>query len=92
MPKIANSIEDLIGHTPILRLNKYSGFYRLSNAIYLKLESLNPTGSIKDRVALAVITQAEKEGRLGSSNVLIAEGNAGNFSVSLAAIAAAQGL
>ena len=90
MSKIASSLTELIGKTPLLRLEKFSKLYNLNTAIVAKLEHLNPAGSVKDRAAYALITDAEKSGRLKPGAVII-EPTSGNTGVGLASVAAARG-
>ena len=80
----------LIGNTPLLRLTRYAGEKNLEAEILGKLEYRNATGSIKDRIALAMITDAEKSGALKSGSVII-EPTSGNTGIGLAAAAAARG-
>ena len=87
-PPPASSILDLIGHTPMVRLNRLSPNPRV--AIYAKLEGFNPTGSIKDRIALKMIEQAEREGRL-APGVTIIEPTSGNTGIGIAMIGAVKG-
>lgn len=91
MSKIIESSLELIGKTPLLKLNKYSKALGVTNATILaKLEYLNPAGSVKDRIALAMIEDAEKKGLLKSGATII-EPTSGNTGIGLAAVAAAKG-
>lgn len=90
MKKIAKSLTELVGNTPLLELNKYSKNKKLKARIVVKLEYFNPAGSVKDRVALAMIEEAEREGRLQAGATLI-EPTSGNTGVGLAFVAAAKG-
>ncbi|MCI5663078.1 MAG: cysteine synthase A [Mediterranea sp.] len=90
MKKIAKSLTELVGNTPLLELNKYGKHKELKARIVVKLEYFNPAGSVKDRVALAMIEEAEKEGRLQAGATLI-EPTSGNTGVGLAFVAAAKG-
>jgi len=90
MPNIANSLTELIGKTPLLRLNGYAKKMNLKAAIVGKLEYFNPAGSIKDRIALAMIDEAEKSGQLKPGSVII-EPTSGNTGIGLASVAAARG-
>lgn len=90
MAGIANSLTELIGGTPLLRLNGYEKKHSLRAAIVGKLEYLNPAGSVKDRVALAMIEDAERSGRLGPDSVII-EPTSGNTGIGLASVASARG-
>ena len=62
--KIANKLTDLVGNTPLMELSGYSGKYGLNQNIIAKLEAFNPAGSVKDRVALSMIEDAEARGAL----------------------------
>ncbi len=88
--KIYNGISELIGNTPLLKLNKFITNHSLRAEIYAKLEYFNPAGSIKDRVALEMIEAAQAEGILKPGSVII-EPTSGNTGIGLAAIAAAGG-
>ena len=91
MSKIKESALELIGNTPILKLNGYSKAVNNENATILaKLEYLNPAGSVKDRVALSMIEDAEKKGILKPGATII-EPTSGNTGIGLAAVAAAKG-
>ena len=91
MADIKESALELIGGTPILKLNNYSKKVGATNAILLaKLEYLNPAGSVKDRVALSMIEDAEKSGRIKPGATII-EPTSGNTGIGLAAVAAAKG-
>lgn len=88
--KTYERITDLIGKTPLLKLNNYIEEQSLAADIYAKLEYLNPAGSVKDRVARAMIEDAEKRGILKPGSVMI-EPTSGNTGIGLAAIAASKG-
>jgi cysteine synthase A len=91
MAEIKESALELIGGTPILKLNRYSEKAGVKNATILaKLEYLNPAGSVKDRIALAMIEDAEKSGKLKPGATII-EPTSGNTGIGLAAVAAAKG-
>ena len=91
MSKIKESALELIGGTPLLKLNQYSKKAGVDNAVILaKLEYLNPAGSVKDRIALAMIEDAEKKGLLKPGATFI-EPTSGNTGIGLAAVAAAKG-
>lgn len=88
--KIYEKITDLIGRTPIMKLNNYSAAQGLGTPVLAKLEYFNPAGSVKDRVAKAMIDDAEEKGLLTSDSVII-EPTSGNTGIGLAAVAAARG-
>lgn len=91
MAKIIESSLELIGNTPLLKLNNYSKKTGVGNATLLaKLEYLNPAGSVKDRIALAMIEDAEKKGQLKPGATII-EPTSGNTGIGLAAVATAKG-
>ena len=91
MADIKQSSLDLIGKTPILKLNRYSEDTNISDVnVLAKLEYLNPAGSVKDRIALAMIEDAEKSGVLKPGATII-EPTSGNTGIGLAAVAAAKG-
>lgn len=90
MEKIAKRLTDLVGNTPLLELTNYSESKGLKARLVVKLESFNPTSSVKDRVALAMIEDAEEKGIL-TSGVTIIEPTSGNTGVGLAFVAAAKG-
>ena len=88
--KIAEKITDLIGGTPLLRLTNYSKEKALAATLIGKLEYFNPAGSVKDRIARAMIDDAETKGVLKPDSVII-EPTSGNTGIGLAAVAAARG-
>ena len=90
MSKIANKLTDLIGNTPLLELGAYTGFHHAEARIIGKLESFNPLGSVKDRVAFSMIEDAEKKGTLKPDSVII-EPTSGNTGIGLAYIATIKG-
>lgn len=87
---IAKSILDLIGNTPVVELSNYEKNHDLKATIAAKLEYFNPAGSVKDRIGLAMIEDAEKRGALKPDSVII-EPTSGNTGIGLAAVAAAKG-
>ncbi|MDR0499659.1 MAG: cysteine synthase A [Coriobacteriales bacterium] len=89
MPVYKN-ISELVGGTPLLELSGYISQKELQASIIAKLESFNPAGSVKDRIALAMIDDAEKAGKINKDTILI-EPTSGNTGIGLAAIAAARG-
>lgn len=90
MAKIAKQLTDLIGNTPLLELNKFSAFKGLDTPVIAKVEFFNPGGSVKDRIALAMIENAEKNGLLQSGATII-EPTSGNTGVGLALVSAVKG-
>ena len=90
MSQIARNIEGLIGNTPLLELSKTEKALRLKSRVLAKLEFNNPGRSVKDRVALALIEQAEKDGLINRGTTII-EPTSGNTGVGLAMIAASRG-
>ncbi len=90
MAKIYNGVDELIGSTPLVRLNKIESKFGLKARLLVKLEYFNPAGSVKDRVAKAIIDDAEQSGRLAPGGTII-EPTSGNTGIGLAAVAAARG-
>ena len=90
MPAIAHNLEELIGHTPLLELNRYGAKHQFQARVLAKLEYLNPAGSAKDRVGLSMILDAEEKGLLKPGGVII-EPTSGNTGIGLASVAAARG-
>ena len=88
--KIYDSISELIGRTPLMRLNNIEKTNGISAKIVAKIEYLNPAGSVKDRAALEMINDAERSGRLKSGGTII-EPTSGNTGIGLAAIGASRG-
>lgn len=91
MAQIIQSTTELIGNTPLLQLNRYTEAAGVTDAkIFAKLEYLNPAGSVKDRIALAMIEDAEKKGLIKEGATII-EPTSGNTGIGLAAVATARG-
>ena len=88
--KIYKKATELIGNTPLLELGNYEKAHGLEATILAKLEYLNPAGSVKDRIALAMLDDAERRGLLKPGSVII-EPTSGNTGIGLAAVAAARG-
>ncbi len=90
MAKIASAITDLIGGTPLLELSRYAKAAEVPAHIIAKLDYFNPAGSVKDRIAKAMIDDAEKTGKLKPGSVII-EPTSGNTGIGLASVASARG-
>jgi cysteine synthase len=88
MAKVVNNVTELIGGTPLVRLNRIVP--EDSAEIYLKLEYQNPGASVKDRIAISIVEEAEKDGRLKPGDTII-EATSGNTGIGLAMVAAAKG-
>ncbi len=90
MSKIAQAVTDLIGNTPLLALNRFSQHAGLPSTVVAKLEYFNPLGSVKDRIAFAMIEAGEAAGKI-NKDTLIIEPTSGNTGVGLAFVAASRG-
>ncbi len=90
MSKVYNSVTELIGGTPLLKANNFIKANDLKANVFVKLEYFNPAGSVKDRIAKAMIEQAEKDGKLKPGATII-EPTSGNTGIGLASVAAARG-
>ena len=90
MARIAKSLTELIGNTPLLELTNYEHRYELKATVLVKVESFNPAGSVKDRIAKAMVEDAEARGLLKPGSVII-EPTSGNTGIGLASVAAARG-
>ncbi len=88
--KIFNNITELVGKTPMLSLGNFAKSNNLKAQIIAKLEYFNPAGSVKDRVALAMINKAEQEGKINKDTVII-EPTSGNTGIGLASVCASRG-
>ena len=88
--KVFQGLSQLIGHTPLVKLNGFENKYNLGSKIFAKLEFFNPAGSVKDRIALEMIKDAEEKKLLVKGSVII-EPTSGNTGIGLAALAAALG-
>lgn len=90
MSKIYNSVTELIGNTPLLKPENFIKANNIEADLLVKLEYFNPAGSVKDRIARAMIDKAEKEGKLKKGAVIV-EPTSGNTGIGLASVAAARG-
>ena len=90
MSKIFTSADQLIGHTPVLELSRIESQHKIQAKILAKLEYFNPAGSVKDRIAKAMLDEAEAQGKLKPGSVII-EPTSGNTGIGLASVAAARG-
>ncbi len=88
--KIFNSLTELVGNTPLLKISNYQEKNNIKANLFAKLEYFNPAGSAKDRIAKNIIETAEKEGRLSKDSVII-EATSGNTGIGVAAVATAKG-
>ena len=89
--KIYESIKDTIGNTPLVELKNIEKKYELNARILAKVESFNPAGSVKDRIARAMIEEAEKQGLINKDTVLV-EPTSGNTGIGLSMVAASKGM
>ena len=90
MAKIVKKLTDLVGNTPLMELSGYCGKYGMEQNIIAKLEAFNPAGSVKDRVALSMIEDAEARGVLKPGATII-EPTSGNTGVGLAMVSTIKG-
>lgn len=91
MGKIKKNIRELIGRTPLLELERYNKLNNLNGTIIAKLESFNPAGSVKDRIAKKIVDEAIKDGKINNDTIII-EATSGNTGIGLASVAASYGL
>ena len=90
MAKIYESIAELIGQTPLLKAQRFAKSENLTSTILAKLEYFNPAGSVKDRIAKAILDEAEEKGLLNKDSIIV-EPTSGNTGIGLASLAAARG-
>ena len=91
MAKFYNSVTDLIGNTPLLKAERFANTHSAASDIFVKLEYFNPAGSVKDRIAKAMLDRATHDGKINANSVII-EPTSGNTGIGLASVAAARGL
>ena len=89
--EIANDITSLVGHTPLVKLDRIRKHFKTYPEIIAKLESFNPSASVKDRIAYSMISTAENEGLISPNETTLIEATSGNTGIALAMVAAAKG-
>ncbi|MBF1692551.1 MAG: cysteine synthase family protein, partial [Selenomonas sp.] len=90
MGKVYQSVTEIIGRTPLLAAKSFAKAHDLKANLLVKLEYFNPSGSVKDRIAIAMVEQAEKDGKIAPGATLI-EPTSGNTGIGIASVAAARG-
>ena len=89
--EIANDITSLVGNTPLVKLNRIRKHFNSYPEIIAKLESFNPSASVKDRIAYSMLRKAEEEGLITPDKTTLIEATSGNTGIALAMVAAAKG-
>jgi len=89
--EIANDITSLVGNTPLVKLNRIKKYFDCYPEIIAKLESFNPSASVKDRIAYSMLCKAEEEGLITPDKTPLIEATSGNTGIALAMVAAAKG-
>ena len=89
--EIANDITSLVGNTPLVKLNRIRKYCNCYPEIIAKLESFNPSASVKDRIAYSMLCKAEEEGLITPDKTTLIEATSGNTGIALAMVAAAKG-
>ena len=89
--EIANDITSLVGNTPLVKLNRIRKYFNCYPEIIAKLESFNPSASVKDRIAYSMLCKAEEEGLISADKTTLIEATSGNTGIALAMVAAAKG-
>ena len=89
--KIADDITSLVGNTPLVKLDRIKKYCKCHPEIIAKLESFNPSASVKDRIAYSMLNSAEKDGLILPGETTLIEATSGNTGIALAMVAAAKG-
>jgi cysteine synthase A len=91
MMRIANNISELVGNTPLVQLNKIPQTWEALGRIVVKLESMNPAASVKNRIGVSMVEIAEAKGLIIPGKTILVEPTSGNNGIALAMVAAAKG-
>ena len=89
--EIAKDITSLVGNTPLVKLNRIRNYFNCYPEIIAKLESFNPSASVKDRIAYSMLCKAEEDGLIKPDKTTLIEATSGNTGIALAMVAAAKG-